>query len=182
MKLPVRHVKCILSFRKDETKVKIQMVDFFHRKPDVHIRQLQVRMRISAINSPAACSQSLLWTQGVQTTEVVQIGGQIQKSNTTFLLTPMQVSQFILPPGQLAPGGKPTAVALPPGGKLSRDILPPTLVIFTPWGGKLSRPVYLAPRPTQVKIYTCYFVIFLYHFNEFRSSISHKVRNWCLWG
>ena len=160
MKLPVRHVKCILSFRKDETKVKIQMVDFFHRKPDVHIRQLQVRMRISAINSPAACSQSLLWTQGVQTTEIVQIGGRIQKSNTTFLLTPMQVSQFILPPGQLAPH---------PG-------------YLHPPGGKLSRQVYLAPRPTQVKIYTCYFVIFLYHFNEFRSSISHKVRNWCLWG
>ena len=33
------------------------------------------------------------------------------------------VSQFILPPGQLAPGGK-----------LPRDILPPTLVIFTPRG------------------------------------------------
>ena len=71
--------------------------------------------------------------------------------------------------------------ACPPGGKLSRDILPPTLVIFTP-GGKLSRPVYLAPRPKQVKIYTCYFAIFLYHFNEYRSTISHKVRNWCLWG
>ena len=42
----------ILSFRKDETQVKIQMFDIFHRKPDVYIRQLQVRMRISAINSP----------------------------------------------------------------------------------------------------------------------------------
>ena len=50
--------------------------------------------------------------------------------------------------------------------------------------------VYLAPLdsfpppppPTQVKIYVCYFVIFLYHFNEFRSYSSLKVRNWCLWG
>ena len=48
---------------------------------------------------------------------------------------PGPVSQFILPPGQLAPqGGKPTAVILPPGGKPSRDILPPALVIFTPRG------------------------------------------------
>ena len=41
------------------------MVDLFLRKPDVYIRQLQVCMHISAINSPAACSRTLLWTQGV---------------------------------------------------------------------------------------------------------------------
>ena len=41
------------------------MFDLFLRKVDVYIRQLQVRMRISAINSPAACSRSLLWIQGV---------------------------------------------------------------------------------------------------------------------
>ena len=28
----VRHIKCILSFREDKTKVKIQLVDLFHRK------------------------------------------------------------------------------------------------------------------------------------------------------
>ena len=83
--------------------------------------------------------------------------------------------------------GKSTAVGFPPptptppGGKLSRDILPSTLVIFTP-GGQAVQAGLSCPRPTQVKIYICYFVIFLYHFNEFRSSISHKVRNWCLWG
>ena len=71
VKLRVRHVKCILSFREDETKVKIQMADLFLRKLDVYIRQLQVCMRISAINSPAACSRSLLWTQGMQTMEIV---------------------------------------------------------------------------------------------------------------
>ena len=83
----------------------------------------------------------------------------------------LQVSQFILPPGQLAPRG----------ASCPRISCPPPW-LSSPPGGKLSRPVYLAPRPTQVKIYTCYFVIFLYHFNEVRSSISHKVRNWCLWG
>ena len=72
----------------------------------------------------------------------------------------LPVSKFILPPGQVHPrGASQPRLACPPGGNLSRVILPPTLVIFTP-GGKLSRPVYLAPRPTQVKIYTCYFVIF----------------------
>ena len=83
--------------------------------------------------------------------------------------------------------------SLPPRGQANRGWLTPRGASYPgiscppPWlssppGGKLSRPVYLAPRLTQVKIYTCYFVIFLYHFNEFRSSISHKVRNWCLWG
>ena len=83
--------------------------------------------------------------------------------------------------------------SLPPVGQANRSwpaprgascpgISCPPPWLSSPPGGKLSRPVYLAPRPTQVKIYTCYFVIFLYHFNEFRSSISYKVRNWCLWG
>ena len=100
--------------------------------------------------------------------------------NSMMFLGP--VSQFILPPGQRAPRGKPTAVGLPPGGASCLGISCPLPWLSSPPGGKLSRLVYLAPRPTQVKIYTCYFVIFLYHFNEFRSSISHKVRNWCLWG
>ena len=73
------------------------------------------------------------------------------------------VSQFILPPW----------TACPPGGKLSRDILPPTLVIFTPWGQAVQAGLS-CPPPTQVKIYVCYFVIFLYHFNEFRSYTSLK--------
>ena len=66
------------------------MVDHFLRKPDVYIRQLQVRMPIYAINCPATCSRSLLWTQGVMT-EIIQICGRIQKLNTTFLHTPMPV-------------------------------------------------------------------------------------------
>ena len=61
------------------------------------------------------------------------------------------------------------------------DILPPTLVIFTP-GGQAVQAGLSCPPPTHVKIYVCYFVIFLYHFNEFRSYTSLKVRNWCLWG
>ena len=45
----------------------------------------------------------------------------------------LPVSQFILPPGQLAPwGASQPRLACPPGGKLSRDILPPALVILTP--------------------------------------------------
>ena len=50
-----------------------------------------------------------------------------------------------LPPPPPPPGVKPTAVGFPPGGKLSRDILPPTLVIFTPGGQAV--PGYLAPDP-----------------------------------
>ena len=82
------------------------------------------------------------------------------------------MSQFIFPPEQFAP---------PPGGGGGGEAVPeylaPTLVIFTP-GGKLSMLVYVAPCPEQVKnMYMSFFFIFLYHFNEFRSSISHRVRN-----
>ena len=50
-----------------------------------------------------------------------------------FYVWPIPVSQFILPPGR-CPGIS----------------CPPPWLSSTP-GGKLSRPVYLAPRPTQVK-------------------------------
>ena len=60
----VRHVKCIFSFREDETKVKIQLVDSFHGKPDVYTKQLQVRMLISVINSPTACSLNFVKSMG----------------------------------------------------------------------------------------------------------------------
>ena len=46
--------KMHLSFREDETRVKMQIVDLFHHKPDVYIRQLQVPMCISAIQLPSA--------------------------------------------------------------------------------------------------------------------------------
>ena len=72
----------------------------------------------------------------------------------------LPVSQFILPPGQVAPrGASQPWLACPPGGNLSRDILPPTLVTFTPGGQhipaglscppgvKLNQPGYLAPHP-----------------------------------
>ena len=88
MKLRVRHVKCILSFREEETKVKIQMFDLFHRKADVYKRQLQVRMGISAINSPTpqrlVCGASS-GLRGCRRWRSSKIGGQIQTLNTTFL-------------------------------------------------------------------------------------------------
>ena len=84
------------------------------------------------------------------------------------------------PLDSLPPRGQANRGWLTPRGASCPGISCPPPWLSSPPGGKLSRPVYLAPRPTQVKICTCYFVIFLYHFNEF--SISHKVRKWCLWG
>ena len=52
------------SFREDETKVKIQLVDLFHRKLDVYTKQLQVHMRISVINSPMACLLNFVKSMG----------------------------------------------------------------------------------------------------------------------
>ena len=74
--------------------VKIQMVDLFRRKPDVYIRQLQVRMRISVIIFPTpqrlvrGASSGL---RGCRRWKTSNIGRRIQKLNTTFLLRPMPV-------------------------------------------------------------------------------------------
>ena len=60
----------------------------------------------------------------------------------------MPVSQFILAPGQLAPRGtSQPRLACPPGSKLSRDILPPALVILTPGGASCPGRFILPPRP-----------------------------------
>ena len=69
------------------------------------------------------------------------------------------VSQFILPPGQLTPrGASQPRLACPPGGKLSRDILPPTLVIFTPGGQAVQAGLSCPPPNTSKNIYIlfCY--------------------------
>ena len=69
------------------------------------------------------------------------------------------VSQFILPPGQLAPrGASQPRLACPPGGKLSRDILPPTLVNFTP-GGQAVQAGLSCPPPIQRKFCCVMFTI-----------------------
>ena len=78
------------------------------------------------------------------------------------VVSSIPVSQVILPPGQLAPrGARQPRLACPPGGKLSRDILPPTLVIFTP-GGQAVQAGLSCPQPnTSKNIYMlfCYFSV-----------------------
>ena len=72
------------------------------------------------------------------------------------------VSQFILPPGQVAPrGASQPRLPCPPGGKLSRDILPPTLVIFTPVGQAVQAGLSCPPPNTSKNIYMlfCYFSV-----------------------
>ena len=89
------------------------------------------------------------------------------------------VSQFILPPGQLAPrGGKPTAVSLPPppGGKLSQDILPPALVIFTPGGQAVQASLSCPPARTE-KILLCDFYYYLQHLNNYMQFLSYRYVN-----
>ena len=72
------------------------------------------------------------------------------------------VSQFILPPGQVAPrGASQPRLPCPPGGKLSRDILPPTLVIFNPGGQAVQAGLSCPPPNTSKNIYIlfCYFSV-----------------------
>ena len=70
------------------------MFDLFRRKADVFIRQLQVRMRISAINSPTTqrlVRRASSGLRGCRRWRLSKIGGRIQTLNTTFLLTSMPV-------------------------------------------------------------------------------------------
>ena len=77
---------------------------------------------------------------------------------TTACLLP--VSQFILPPGQFAPqGAGQPRLACPPRGKLSKDILPPTLVIFTP-GGQAVQVGLSCPPPNKSKKYIHVILLF----------------------
>ena len=72
------------------------------------------------------------------------------------------LSQFILPPGQVAPrGASQPRLPCPPGGKLSREILPPTLVIFTPGGQAVQAGLSCPPPNTSKNIYMlfCYFSV-----------------------
>ena len=88
------------------------------------------------------------------------------------------VSQFILPPGQLAPrGASQPRLTCPPGGKLSRDILPP------------PRPGYLNPRgascpgrfilpPAHIKkILLCDVYYYLQHYNNYMQFLSYNYVN-----
>ena len=58
-------------------------------------------------------------------------------------------------------GGKPTTVGLPPGGKLSQDILHPTLVIFSPGGYAVLASLSCPPPNTSKNKYMlfCYFSV-----------------------
>ena len=70
------------------------MFDLFRHKADVYIRQLQVCIHISAINSPTpkrlvgGASSGLRVCRRRRSSK---IGGRIQTLNTTFLLTSMPV-------------------------------------------------------------------------------------------
>ena len=69
------------------------------------------------------------------------------------------VPVYLAPWTACPPGGKPTAVNLPPGEKLSRDILPPTLVIFTPGGQAVQAGLSRTP-PNTSKIYIHVILLF----------------------
>ena len=90
VKLRVRHVKCILSFREDETTVRCLI--FFVAK----------RMSISSDSCKYACASLQLTPQrlvhgassglrGCRRRRLSKIGERIQPLNTTFLLTSMPV-------------------------------------------------------------------------------------------
>ena len=73
--------------------------------------------------------------------------------------------------------------SLPPGGqanhwgKLSRDILPPPLIIFTP-GGQAVQAGLSCPPPIQRKFCVMfYYYMYLQHFNNYMQFLSYKYVN-----
>ena len=115
---------------------------------------------------------------------------QVQYTRTTLILVfflyyvnTCRCPSLSCPLDRLTPGGQVNRGWLAPRGASCPGISCPPPWLSSPHGGGQAVQAGLScPRPTQVKIYTCNLVIFLYHFNEFRSSISHKVTIWCLWG
>ena len=91
------------------------------------------------------------------------------------------VPVYLAPWTACPPGDKATAVCLPPGGQAVPGYLAPHPGYLHPRGEAVQAGLSCPPPNTSKNIYML-FVIFLYHFNELRSSIIHKVRNWCLWG
>ena len=70
------------------------------------------------------------------------------------------VSQFILPPGQLAP----------------QDILPPALVILTP-GGQAVQAGLSCPPAHIKKILLCDVYYYLQHYNNYMQFLSYNYVN-----
>ena len=94
------------------------------------------------------------------------------------------VPVYLAPWTACPPGGQVNRgwLAPPPrGGQAVMGYLAPHPGYLHPWGQAVQAGLSCPPPNTSKNIYMLFF-IFLYHFNEFRSSISHKVRNWCLWG
>ena len=81
------------------------------------------------------------------------------------------------PLDSLPPGGvSQPQLACHPGGKLSRDILPPALVIFTPGGASCPGRFILSPAHTE-KILLCDVYYYLQHFNNYMQFLSYKYVN-----
>ena len=87
------------------------------------------------------------------------------------------VSQFILPPGQLAsPGGKLTVVGLPPGGQAVPGYLTPRPGYLHPRGASWPGRFILPPAHTK-KISLCDVYYYLQHYNNYMQFLSYKYVN-----
>ena len=89
----------------------------------------------------------------------------------------LPVSQFILPPGQLAPrGGKPTAVGLPPGGQAVPGYLTPRPGYLNPRGASCPGRFILPPAHIK-KILLCDVYYYLQHYNNYMQFLSYNYVN-----
>ena len=84
------------------------------------------------------------------------------------------VSQFILPPGQLASRG---ASQPPPGGQSVPGYLTPALVIFNP-GGQAVLAGLSCPPPAHIKkILLCDVYFYLQHYNNYMQFLNYNYVN-----
>ena len=91
----------------------------------------------------------------------------------SFAIRPL--SQFILPPGQLAPrgGGKPTGVGLPPGGQAVPGYLTPRPGYLNPRGASCPGRFILPPAHIK-KILLCDVYYYLQHYNNCMQFLSYN--------
>ena len=90
--------------------------------------------------------------------------------------TPAGVPVYLAPWTACPPGGKPTAVSLPPGGQAVPGYLTPRPGYLHPRGASCPGRFILPPAHTE-KILLCDVYYYLQHFNNYMQFLSYKYVN-----
>ena len=129
------------------------------------------------------CLHSVSWTNWWSLTKLAQThyweGGKkwLDFGDTDLIFKVIPVSQFILPPGQLAPrGASQPQLVCPPGGQAVPGYLTPRPGYLHPGGASCPGRFILPPAHAE-KILLCDVYYYLQHFNNYMQFLSYKYVN-----